>query len=56
MCHERYWQRYRQAEESRRMWMDFECTEPPAEHEMLDGEPEPETVEVREEVQTTASR
>jgi hypothetical protein len=49
MCHERYWQRREEAAESRRMWMDFELTEPLAAPEPPEEVTEPAETEAREE-------
>jgi hypothetical protein len=55
MCNERYWQsRREQAEESRRIWMDFDRTEAPPDTDAPE-ETEVEVLEKREEVSAAES-
>ena len=48
MCHEQYWRRREEAEESRHVWMDFERTEPPDLPEPVAVAPEDEPAELEE--------
>ena len=50
MCHERYLRRWREADESRELWRDFERTVPIADTERPDEVTEPEPTEARETV------
>ena len=51
MCHEHYLRRRRQeAEESRKLWEDFERTEPVADAEQPAEAAEPERSRAREEI------
>jgi hypothetical protein len=56
MCHERYWhRRYEETDEGRRLWMDFDLTEPVDEPERPE-EPDVEFAERRREEVVAADR
>jgi len=55
MCHEQWWRdrRAQQADESRRIWLDFERTEPTGEPPAPEKEPEVTRLDAEDEVVAT---
>ena len=53
MCYERYLRRWREADESREMWQDFERTRPVSDPEPREEVTDPEPTEARETIAST---
>ena len=56
MCHERYWRRLEEAEDSRRIWTDFERAGSGDRDEPAPAAPEEPPTEVREEIEASLTR